>query len=222
MIVREFFSQAVLPQGVVMELVCLDLEGVLVPEIWINFAKKTGIKALEATTRDIPDYDVLMTQRLNILREHGLGMADIQAVIAEMGPLEGAKEFVEWVRTHFQLIILSDTFYEFAHPLMQQLGWPTIFCHKLEVGADGMITDYKLRQPDQKREAVKALHGLNYRVIAAGDSYNDTSMLGEADHGFLFDAPDNVIAEFPQFESIRGYDNLKAAIQRVSQRDIPA
>jgi len=205
-----------------MELVCLDLEGVLVPEIWINFAKKTGIKALEATTRDIPDYDVLMTQRLNILREHGLGMADIQAVIAEMGPLEGAKEFVEWVRTHFQLIILSDTFYEFAHPLMQQLGWPTIFCHKLEVGSDGMITDYKLRQPDQKREAVKALHGLNFRVIAAGDSYNDTSMLGEADHGFLFDAPDNVIAEFPQFESIRGYDNLKAAIRRVSVRDIPA
>lgn len=205
-----------------MELVCLDLEGVLVPEIWINFAKKTGIKALEATTRDIPDYDVLMTQRLNILREHGLGMADIQAVIAEMGPLEGAKEFVEWVRTHFQLIILSDTFYEFAHPLMQQLGWPTIFCHKLEVGTDGMITDYKLRQPDQKREAVKALHGLNFRVIAAGDSYNDTSMLGEADHGFLFDAPDNVIAEFPQFESIRGYDNLKAAIRRVSVRDIPA
>ncbi len=205
-----------------MELVCLDLEGVLVPEIWINFAKKTGIKALEATTRDIPDYDVLMTQRLNILREHGLGMADIQAVIADMGPLDGAKEFVEWVRTHFQLIILSDTFYEFAHPLMQQLGWPTIFCHRLEVGADGMITDYKLRQPDQKREAVKALHGLNYRVIAAGDSYNDTSMLGEADHGFLFDAPDNVIAEFPQFESIRGYDNLKEAIRRVSQRDIPA
>jgi len=205
-----------------MELVCLDLEGVLVPEIWINFAKKTGIKALEATTRDIPDYDVLMTQRLNILREHGLGMADIQAVIAEMGPLEGAKEFVEWVRTHFQLIILSDTFYEFAHPLMQQLGWPTIFCHKLEVGADGMITDYKLRQPDQKREAVKALHGLNFRVIAAGDSYNDTSMLGEADHGFLFDAPDNVIAEFPQFESIRGYDSLKEAIRRVSVRDIPA
>ncbi|MFA9204056.1 MAG: bifunctional phosphoserine phosphatase/homoserine phosphotransferase ThrH [Flavobacteriales bacterium] len=205
-----------------MELVCLDLEGVLVPEIWINFAKKTGIKALEATTRDIPDYDVLMTQRLNILREHGLGMADIQAVIAEMGPLEGAKEFVEWVRTHFQLIILSDTFYEFAHPLMQQLGWPTIFCHKLDVGADGMITDYKLRQPDQKREAVKALHGLNFRVIAAGDSYNDTSMLGDEDHGFLLDEQDNVIAEFPQFESIRGYDNLKAAIRRVSVRDIPA
>lgn len=162
-----------------MEIVCLDLEGVLVPEIWINFAKKTGIKELEATTRDIPDYDVLMTQRLNILKQHGLGLNDIQAVIADMGPLPGAKEFVEWVRTHFQLIILSDTFYEFAHPLMQQLGWPTIFCHKLKSDEQGMITAYKLRQPDQKREAVKALHGLNFRVIAAGDSYNDTTMLGE-------------------------------------------
>lgn len=204
-----------------MELVCLDLEGVLVPEIWINFAKKTGIKALEATTRDIPDYDVLMTQRLNILREHNLGLPDIQEVIADMGPLPGAKEFVEWVRTHFQLIILSDTFYEFAHPLMQQLGWPTIFCHKLEVDDKGMITHYKLRQPDQKREAVKSLHQLNFRVIAAGDSYNDTTMLSEADHGFLFDAPANVIAEFPQFQAIHGYDALKEAIRGVSQRNIP-
>ncbi len=204
-----------------MELVCLDLEGVLVPEIWINFAKKVGIKELEATTRDIPDYDVLMTQRLRILREHNLGLPDIQAVIAEMGPFPGAREFVEWVRTHFQLIILSDTFYEFAHPLMRQLGWPTIFCHKLESDAAGMITDYKLRQPDQKRQAVKALHGLNFRVIAAGDSYNDTTMLGEADHGFLFDAPANVIAEFPQFEALHGYEALKQKIREVSQRDIP-
>lgn len=205
-----------------MELLCLDLEGVLIPEIWINFAKKTGIKELEATTRDIPDYDVLMTQRLRILREHNLGLPAIQEVIADMGPLPGAKEFVEWARTHFQLIILSDTFYEFAHPLMRQLGWPTIFCHKLEVGADGMITDYKLRQPDQKREAVKSLHQLNFRIIAAGDSYNDTTMLGEADHGFLFDAPDNVIAEFPQFPAIHGYEALKEAIRGVSVRDIPA
>lgn len=204
-----------------MEIVCLDLEGVLVPEIWINFAKKTGIKELEATTRDIPDYDVLMTQRLNILKQHNLGLPDIQAVIADMGPFEGAKEFVHWVRTHFQLIILSDTFYEFAHPLMQQLDQPTIFCHKLEVNEDGLIIDYKLRQPDQKRQAVKALHSLNYRVIAAGDSYNDTTMLSEAEHGFLFDAPDNVIAEFPQFPSIRGYDALKKAIISVSQRHIP-
>ena len=204
-----------------MEIVCLDLEGVLVPEIWINFAKKTGIKELEATTRDIPDYDVLMTQRLNILKQHGLGLKDIQAVIADMGPFEGAKEFVEWVRTHFQLIILSDTFYDFAHPLMQQLGWPTLFCHKLETDENGMITAYKLRQPDQKRQAVKALHGLNFRVIAAGDSSIATSLLGEADHGFLFDAPANVIAEFPQFPPLHGYEALKQAIRSVSQRNIP-
>lgn len=205
-----------------MELLCLDLEGVLIPEIWINFAKKTGIKELEATTRDIPDYDVLMTQRLRILKEHNLGLPDIQAVIDDMGPLPGAKEFVEWARTHFQLIILSDTFYEFAHPLMRQLGWPTLFCHKLEVNDEGFITDYKLRQPDQKRESVKAFHQLNYRVIAAGDSYNDTTMLGEADYGFLFDAPANVIAEFPQFPAIHGYDALKEAIRGVSVRNIPA
>ena len=148
-----------------------------------------------------------MTQRLNILKEHHLGIHDIQEVIAEMGPFEGAKEFVEWVRTHFQLIILSDTFYEFAHPLMKQLGWPTIFCHKLEVNDQGMITDYKLRQADPKRQSVKALHTLNYKIIAAGDSYNDTTMLGEADHGFLFDAPDNVIAEFPQFPPLHGYED---------------
>ena len=199
----------------------MEIEGVLVPGIWINLAKKTGIKALEATTRDIPDYDVLMTQRLNILKEHHLGIHDIQEVIAEMGPFEGAKEFVEWVRTHFQLIILSDTFYEFAHPLMKQLGWPTIFCHKLEVNDQGMITDYKLRQADPKRQSVKALHTLNYKIIAAGDSYNDTTMLGEADHGFLFDAPDNVIAEFPQFPPLHGYEALKQAIRSVSQRNIP-
>ncbi len=162
-----------------------------------------------------------MTQRLNILKEHHLGIHDIQEVIAEMGPFEGAKEFVEWVRTHFQLIILSDTFYEFAHPLMKQLGWPTIFCHKLEVNDQGMITDYKLRQADPKRQSVKALHTLNYKIIAAGDSYNDTTMLGEADHGFLFDAPDNVIAEFPQFPPLHGYEALKQAIRSVSQRNIP-
>ncbi len=205
-----------------MELLCLDLEGVLIPEIWINFAKKTGIQALEATTRDIPDYDVLMTQRLRILKEHNLGLPDIQAVIDDMGPLPGAKEFVEWARTHFQLIILSDTFYEFAHPLMRQLGWPTLFCHKLEVNEQGFITDYKLRQPDQKRQSVKAFHQLNFRVIAAGDSYNDTTMLGEADHGFLFDSPENVIAEFPQFPAIHGYAALKEAIRSVSVRNIPA
>lgn len=208
-------------RGCVVELVCLDLEGVLVPEIWINFAKRTGIKELEATTRDIPDYDVLMRQRLRILDEHKLGLKDIQAVIADMGPLPGAKEFVEWVREHFQLIILSDTFYEFAHPLMRQLGWPTIMCHKLEVSAEGRISNYVLRQPDQKRQAVKALHGLNYRVIAAGDSYNDTGMLSEADRGILFDAPENVIREFPQFPVTRSYEELKAEIRKGSLRSIP-
>ncbi len=204
-----------------MEIVCLDLEGVLVPEIWINFAKRTGIKELEATTRDIPDYDVLMRQRLRILDAHQLGLNDIQSVIADMGPLPGAREFTDWVREHFQLIILSDTFYEFAHPLMRQLGWPTIMCHKLEVSAEGRISNYVLRQPDQKRAAVKALHGLNYRVIAAGDSYNDTNMLGEADKGILFDAPENVIREFPQFPVTRSYEELKAEIRKGSLRQIP-
>ena len=207
--------------GVSVEIVCLDLEGVLVPEIWINFARRTGIKALEATTRDIPDYDVLMQQRLRILDEHKLGLKDIQAVIADMGPLPGASEFVAWVREHFQLIILSDTFYEFAHPLMRQLGWPTIMCHRLETDAEGRISNYVLRQPDQKREAVKALHGLNFRVIAAGDSYNDTAMLGEADRGILFDAPENVIREFPQFPVTRSYEALKEEIRKGSLRRIP-
>ena len=203
-----------------MEIVCLDLEGVLVPEIWINFAKRTGIKELEATTRDIPDYDVLMRQRLRILDEHKLGLNDIQAVIADMGPLPGAREFVEWVREHFQLIILSDTFYEFAHPLMRQLGWPTIMCHKLETTDEGRITNYLLRQPDQKRMAVKSLHALNYKVVAAGDSYNDTGMLAEADKGILFDAPANVIREFPQFTVTTNYEELKNEIRAWTPRRI--
>lgn len=204
-----------------MEIVCLDLEGVLIPEIWIAFAEKTGIEALKATTRDIADYDELMTMRLNTLDKHGLGLPEIQEVIGTLSPLEGALEFTQWLRAHFQLIILSDTFYEFARPLMAQLEWPTIFCHKLEVAADGKITDYKLRQPDQKRKAVQALHGLNFTVYAAGDSYNDTTMLGEADKGFLFHAPDNVKQEFPQFDAFDKYDDLKAAIAKVSPRDIP-
>jgi phosphoserine/homoserine phosphotransferase len=203
------------------EIVCLDLEGVLIPEIWINFAERTGIDALRATTRDIPDYDVLMKQRLKILDEHGYGLPDIQAVIDDMGPLEGALDFVNWLREHFQVIILSDTFYEFAKPMMRQLGWPTLLCHKLEVNAEGKITDYKLRQKDPKRMSVKALHGLNYRVIAAGDSYNDTTMLAEADAGILFHAPDNVIAEFPQFPSVQTFDALREEIVKASNRDIP-
>lgn len=203
-----------------MEVVCLDLEGVLVPEIWIEFAERTGIDALRATTRDIPDYDVLMRQRLDLLEQHQLGIGDIQAVIAAMSPLEGALEFVNWVREQFQLIILSDTFYEFSEPLMRQLAWPTLFCHRLITDTNGKVVDYKLRQKDPKRASVKALHALNYRVIAAGDSYNDTTMLAEADVGFLFNAPENVIAEFPQFEAKHSYAELKAAIAGASQRDI--
>ncbi|MDB3855938.1 bifunctional phosphoserine phosphatase/homoserine phosphotransferase ThrH [Halieaceae bacterium] len=203
-----------------MELACLDLEGVLIPEIWIEFAERTGIEELKATTRDIPDYDVLMKQRLGLLDKHNLKIDDIQAVIAEMKPLDGAIEFVDWLRERFQLIILSDTFYEFSQPLMHQLGWPTLFCHRLETDDNGRVVDYKLRQVDPKRASVKAFHSLNYRVIAAGDSYNDTTMLSEAEVGILFHAPDNVIAEFPQFEAVHTYDNLRVAFAQASNRDI--
>lgn len=203
-----------------MELACLDLEGVLIPEIWIDFAERTGIDELRATTRDIPDYDELMQQRLRILRENNLGLPDIQAVIDQMAPIPGAREFIDWLRERFQVIILSDTYYEFAQPLMRQLGFPTLFCHKLEVGEDGMITDYHLRQKDPKRQSVKAFHSLNYRVIAAGDSYNDTTMLSEADAGILFKAPDNVIAEFPQFPAVHEYAELKQEFLKASQRSL--
>lgn len=203
-----------------MEVACLDLEGVLVPEIWIAFAELTGIKELRATTRDISDYDVLMKQRLRILDEHNLGLNDIQKVIAELKPLDGAIEFVDWLRERFQVVILSDTFYEFSAPLMKQLGWPTLLCHKLEVDANGKVIDYKLRQKDPKRQAVKAFHGLNYRVIAAGDSYNDTTMLSEAEVGILFHAPDNVIAEFPQFPAVHTFEDLKKEFIKASVRDL--
>ena len=203
-----------------MELACLDLEGVLIPEIWIGFAEKTGIDELRATTRDIPDYDVLMKQRLRILSEHNLGLPDIQEVIATMSPLEGAYDFVCWLKERFQLIILSDTFYEFSQPLMRQLDFPTLFCHRLIADDNGAIVDYKLRQKDPKRQCVIAFHGLNYRVIAAGDSYNDTTMLGEADAGILFKAPDNVIEEFPQFPAVHSYDDLKQEVIKASQREL--
>ena len=203
-----------------MEIACLDLEGVLVPEIWIAFAEKTGIDELRATTRDIPDYDVLMKQRLALLDQHGLKLPDIEAVIATLSPLEGAREFIDWLRERFQVVILSDTFYQFSAPLMAQLGWPTLLCHRLEVDADGRVTDYVLRQKDPKRQSVKAFHGLQYRVIAAGDSYNDTTMLAEADAGILFNAPDNVIAEFPQFPAVTGYDNLKQQFLTASNRPL--
>ncbi len=191
-----------------MQVVCLDLEGVLVPEIWIKFAEKTGIEALKATTRDIPDYDELMQQRLRLLEENDLDLAAIQAVIAELSPMPGAREFLDSLREKFQVIILSDTFYEFARPLMAQLAWPTLFCHKLEVSGDGRVTDYLLRQKDPKRQSVKALKQLQYTVFAAGDSYNDTTMLEEADAGFLFRAPQNVIDEFPQYKVTNEYTEL--------------
>jgi phosphoserine/homoserine phosphotransferase len=201
-----------------MHVVCLDLEGVLIPEIWIEFAARTGIDALRATTREEPDYDVLMRQRLRLLDEHGLKLQDIQAVIDTMDPLDGAAEFVDWLRERFQLIILSDTYYEFARPLISKLGMPTLFCHRLATDETGRVTDYLIRQPDPKRQSVKALHGLNYKVVAAGDSYNDTTMLAEADAGILFRAPPNVIAEFPQFPAVDSYEALGERIQQAVAR----
>ncbi len=203
-----------------MEIACLDLEGVLVPEIWIAFAEKTGIESLRATTRDIPDYDVLMKQRLRILDENGLTLNDIQDVIATLKPLDGAVEFVDWLRERFQVIILSDTFYEFSQPLMRQLGFPTLFCHKLVTDEKGRVVDYQLRQKDPKRQSVLALKTLYYRIIAAGDSYNDTTMLGEADAGILFHAPDNVIEQFPQFPAVHTFDDLKKEFIKASSRQL--
>lgn len=189
-------------------IVTLDVEGVLIPEIWVAAAERSGIDELRRTTRDEPDYDVLMRGRLDLLAEHGLAMSDMVEVIASLTPLDGARAFLDDLRSRTQVVLLSDTFEEFARPFMAQLGWPTVLCHRLQVDDQDRITDYRLRQPDQKRRAVQALHGLNYRVLAAGDSYNDTTMLTEADHGFLFRAPQNVIEEFPQFPALTEYDDL--------------
>ena len=191
-----------------MQVICLDLEGVLIPEIWIEFATKTGIDGLLATTRDIPDYNVLMKKRLGYLEQHDLRLDDIQSVIATMEPLRGANAFLDSLRSKYQVIILSDTFYEFAQPFMKQLDWPTLLCHRLEVADDRRVANYVLRQKDPKRNAVKALKKLNFIVYAAGDSYNDTTMLEEADAGFLFRAPENVVQEFPQYPLITEYDDL--------------
>lgn len=204
-----------------MEIACLDLEGVLIPEIWIKFAEKTGIEALKATTRDIPDYDELMTMRLRILAEHKLGLNEIQAVIATLAPLDGAREFLDWLRERFQVVILSDTYYEFAGPLMAQLGYPTLLCHKLTVDASGAVTAYNLRQANPKRQAICAFKTLYYRTIAAGDSYNDTTMLAEADAGILFHAPQNVIEQFPQFPAVHTFADLKTEFLKASLRDLP-
>jgi phosphoserine/homoserine phosphotransferase len=198
-----------------MKILCSDLEGVFVPEIWINVAEKTGIEELRLTTRDISDYDVLMKKRLAILAENKLKLNDITTVIATMEPLEGAVEFLNWLRAQVPVIIVSDTFEQFAGPLMQKLGWPTLFCNTLEVAADQTVAGYTLRQADGKKKAALALQQLNYEVIAMGDSYNDISMLQAADHGILFHPPENVIAEFPNLPVTNGYDEIKAVLAQL-------
>lgn len=190
-------------------IVCLDLEGVLVPEIWINVARKTGIEELKITTRDMPDYDALMKRRLAILDQHKLTIADIQEVIAKMGPLEGASDFVAWLRERCQVIILSDTFYQFAWPLMRQLGFPTLLCNQLEIDKNGKILAHHMRMQNQKKHSVAAFKSLNFFTMAAGDAYNDTAMLGEADAGFFFRPPDHLPKEFPQFPVTQTYQELQ-------------
>jgi phosphoserine/homoserine phosphotransferase len=198
-----------------MNIVCSDLEGVFVPEIWINVSEKTGIEELRLTTRDISDYDVLMKRRLAILDENNLKIDDIKAVIATMDPLDGAVEFLNWLRSCTQVIVVSDTFDQFARPLMEKLGWPTLFCHTLSIAPNGFIKDYVLRQKDAKREAVISLKSLNYNTIALGDSYNDITMLKEADNGILFNPPDNVKNEYPEFPVTFSYEELKSIIQKI-------
>lgn len=201
-----------------MQMICLDLEGVLVPEIWIEFAKRTGITELARTTRDEPDYDKLMNFRIGLLAQHQLKLADIQNVIAGMGPMDGARAFLDDLRSRYQVLILSDTFYEFAQPLMRQLAWPTLLCHKLEVDDAGFVRRHVLRMPDQKRHAVNALRGLNFQVIAAGDSYNDTGMLGAANAGFFIHPPAAIVQQFPQFPVTNSYAELKVAIDDAARR----
>jgi phosphoserine/homoserine phosphotransferase len=201
-----------------MLVVCLDMEGVLVPEIWIEFSKRTGIPELARTTRDEPDYDKLMRFRIDLLTRNGLKLGDIQQVIDGMGPMDGAREFLDDLRSRFQVLILSDTFYEFADPLMRQLGRPTLLCHRLETDSQGFVTRHVLRMPDQKRAAVNALHALNFKVIAAGDSYNDTAMLGAADAGFFIHPPESIVAQFPQFPVTRSYEALREKIDEAAAR----
>jgi phosphoserine/homoserine phosphotransferase len=194
----------------------LDLESVLVPEIWINVAELAGVPELRATTRDVPDYDALMRQRLTILADRDMRLQNIRTIIESMAPLKGARDFLNAMWERYQVIILSDTFYEFGGPFMRQLGWPTLFCNRLDVDQDGRIVGYRLRQGDQKRHAVRALRSLNYRIIAAGDSYNDTTMLAKADSGILFRPPDHVAREFPQYRVTNTYDELEAAFVEAS------
>jgi len=202
------------------EIACLDLEGVLIPEIWIAFAQKTGIDELKRTTRDEPDYDVLMKYRLDILKKHGLGLVEIKEVIETLSPLVGAKDFIDWLRERFQVIILSDTFYDFAQPLMKQLGFPALLCHQLKVDKNNNVVGYALRQPNPKRQAIVGFKSMYYRTIAAGDSYNDTTMLIEADAGILFHAPKQVTDEFPQFPAVNDFEALKKEFIKASNRNI--
>ncbi len=195
-----------------MNIICSDLEGVFVPEIWINVAIKTGIEELKLTTRDISDYDVLMKNRLAVMDKHNIKLKDITDVIADIDPLDGAVEALNWIRERAQIIVLSDTFEEFARPLMKKLGYPALMCHNLTIDEAGRIADYNLRLANHKMHAIKAFKSLNYRVIAFGDSYNDTAMLLEADHGFLFMPPDNVVKEFPQLKVTRTFEELKQMI----------
>ena len=198
-------------------IVCLDLEGVLVPEIWINVAKKTGIEALKVTTREMPDYDQLMKQRLAILERHKLTIGDIQEVIDQMGPLEGATQFIAWLRERCQVIILSDTFYQFAKPLMRQLGFPTLFCNQLAIDGTGRIVNYHMRMPNQKKHSVASFKALNFFTMAAGDAYNDTAMLGEAHAGFFFRPPEHLPKEFPQFPVTQTYAELQEKFHLAGQ-----
>jgi phosphoserine/homoserine phosphotransferase len=201
-----------------MYIVCLDLEGVFVPEIWIGVAEKTGIEELRFTTRDIPDYDKLMKRRLEILKRANLKIRDIQRVIQSINPLDGAVLFLDWLRDRFQLIIVSDTFVEFADPILKKLNRPTIFCNSLIIDPDGTIVSYQLRQRDGKRYVVKALKGIGFKVIAIGDSYNDTTMLGEANKGILFRPPESIKKEFPNFHVIGTYEGLKAELARYLEK----
>ena len=200
-----------------MQVVCLDLEGVLVPEIWIEFSRRTGIADFARTTRDEPDYGKLMDYRIALLAKHELALADIRRVIDEMGPLPGAREFLDDLRARYQVVILSDTFYEFADPLMRALGRPTLFCHRLDVDETGFVRGWRLRMPEQKRAAVEALQKLQFRVIAAGDSYNDTGMLAAADAGFFIHPPESITRQFPQFPVTRSYEELRAAIDEAAR-----
>jgi phosphoserine/homoserine phosphotransferase len=201
-----------------MYVVCPDLEGILVPEIWISVAEKAGIEELRLTTRDVPDYDQLMRGRLEILKRVNLNIRDIQEIIQSMEPLDGALEFLEWIRERFQIILVSDTFVEFADPLLEKLNRPTLFCNSLIIDADGTIADYQLRQRDGKRHVVEALRGLGFEVIGIGDSYNDSTMLEAANHGILFRPPQNIRSEFPHFPVIETYEELKLVLEGYLQR----